>query len=327
MELVEFGPDDTSRLEASLAVRNACDALDAPWEPRLTAHRHAMQMRHSWEGEPGRWFVAYDGDRPVGVGSIHVSDYDNRDLAWFSTQVVPSDRRRGHGVAILRRLEELAAGMGRSLLGIDGWDGEATRGFAAALGYEARSIAVRRVLTLDGAPAAGPAREAALAAAGDYELTRLEGYAGADLLPDLVVLASAINDAPLDDLEYEDEVYSVERVAAYERAQIESGHRFRRVVARHRRTGEPAGHTVVVVDTDEPSLGHQHDTSVLRHHRGHRLGVLLKAEMLCWLAEAEPQLERLFTWNAESNDHMIAVNELLGYRAVGRAVEFQRRAR
>lgn len=327
MELVEFGPDDTPHLEAYLAVRNASDTVDAPWEPRLTAYRQARYMRHSWEGEPGRWFVAYGGGRPIGGGAIHVSNYDNRDLAWFSTQVVPSNRRRGHGAAILRRLEALAAEMGRTLFGIDGWDGEATRGFATALGYEARSIGVRRVLTLDDAPDPGPARDAALTAARDYELVRVDGYAGADLLPDLVVLASAINDAPLDDLEYEDEVYSVERVAAYERAQIESGHRFRRVVARHRPTGEPAGHTVVVVDIDEPSLGHQHDTSVLSHHRGHRLGVLLKAEMLLWLTESEPQLERLFTWNAESNDHMIAVNELLGYRVLGRAVEFQRRAR
>jgi len=30
------------------------------------------------------------------------------------------------------------------------------------------------------------------------------------------------------------------------------------------------------------------------------------------------------TWNAESNDHMIGINEALGYRVMGRAIEFQR---
>ena len=41
--------------------------------------------------------------------------------------------------------------------------------------------------------------------------------------------------------------------------------------------------------------------------------------MMRWLAEQEPQIEAIDTWNAESNDHMIAVNERLGYRVVGRA--------
>ena len=35
--------------------------------------------------------------------------------------------------------------------------------------------------------------------------------------------------------------------------------------------------------------------------------------MLEWLAEAEPQVERVETGNALSNTHMIAVNEALGF--------------
>ena len=46
--------------------------------------------------------------------------------------------------------------------------------------------------------------------------------------------------------------------------------------------------------------------------------------MNIWLREAEPQLETIDTWNAESNDHMIGVNELLGYRVLGREHEYQR---
>jgi hypothetical protein len=30
------------------------------------------------------------------------------------------------------------------------------------------------------------------------------------------------------------------------------------------------------------------------------------------------------TWNAESNDHMIAVNDALGYRIMGREMQFQK---
>jgi hypothetical protein len=64
---------------------------------------------------------------------------------------------------------------------------------------------------------------------------------------------------------------------------------------------------------------------VLQQHRGHRLGLLLKTGMLLWLAEAEPQLGSVDTWNTETNDFMIRVNEQLGYRVMGRGVQYQRR--
>jgi RimJ/RimL family protein N-acetyltransferase len=325
MKLVEFGPDDADHLAAYVRLEAAISAVDCPWEPPLTAYRHAMYMRHSWEGEPGRWFMAYDGPEPVGTASIDVSDYHNLEMAWLSVRVAPAHRRRGHGTAMLASLEELAGEMGRPLLGIDGWDSEATHGFAASGGYERKSAEIRRVQVVREAPDPQPIRDDALQAAVDYELVRLEGYTPDDMLPGLVELTSAINDAPLDDLEWEDEIYSVERVQAYERAQIEAGYRFYRLVARHRATGELAGHTVAEVDVEQPAIGHQHDTTVARAHRGHRLGLLLKAEMMLWLAEAEPQLERIYTFNAESNAHMIAVNERLGYRPMGRVLEFQRR--
>ena len=45
-----------------------------------------------------------------------------------------------------------------------------------------------------------------------------------------------------------------------------------RVVARHRASGQLAGQSIVVVDTDEPAWALQHDTSVVRAHRGHGSG-------------------------------------------------------
>jgi len=46
--------------------------------------------------------------------------------------------------------------------------------------------------------------------------------------------------------------------------------------------------------------------------------------MLRWLATDEPQVRRMDTWNAASNDHMIAINELLGYRVVAHGITWQR---
>jgi hypothetical protein len=59
-------------------------------------------------------------------------------------------------------------------------------------------------------------------------------------------------------------------------------------------------------------------TVVTRPHRGHRLGLLLKVAMLDLLARREPQIRQIVTWNAESNRHMAAINETLGYRVMDR---------
>ena len=67
------------------------------------------------------------------------------------------------------------------------------------------------------------------------------------------------------------------------------------------------------MDPDDPGWGYQLITVVTREHRGHRLGLLLKVAMLELLATTEPRLERISTWNAESNAHMVAVNDALGY--------------
>ncbi len=157
-----------------------------------------------------------------------------------------------------------------------------------------------------------------------YELVRSPRRTPDDELPAVAAMVSAINDAPLDELDVEDEVFTPERVRAYEHANAAREIHLHRLVARHRETGELAGHTVVGVDGERPEIAEQHDTSVVRAHRGHRLGLLLKIEMLRWLREAQPQIATIDTWNAESNDHMIGVNEAVGYRVMGRALAFQR---
>jgi RimJ/RimL family protein N-acetyltransferase len=125
------------------------------------------------------------------------------------------------------------------------------------------------------------------------------------------------------DIEYE--VATEERLRAFEAAQLAMGRRMYRVVVRHTTSGELVGHTLVCVDAEHLWVGWQLDTSVLAAHRGHRLGLRLKLEMLDWLAEVEPQLRTLDTWNAASNAHMIAVNERTGFRLMGRAAAWQLR--
>ena len=85
------------------------------------------------------------------------------------------------------------------------------------------------------------------------------------------------------------------------------------IAAVHDASGELAAMTQLSVDPDSPQWGHQGLTAVTRQHRGHRLGLLVKTAMLDWLAETAPAIERINTGNASANDHMIAVNEVLGF--------------
>jgi RimJ/RimL family protein N-acetyltransferase len=115
----------------------------------------------------------------------------------------------------------------------------------------------------------------------------------------------------------EDEVWDADRVRKRTGSVLRAGHlRGYTVAALHDATGEMAGFTAIVVDPEHPEWAYQMLTAVTRPHRGHRLGLLVKTAMLEWLAEAEPKLERIATGNAAANEHMIAVNETLGYEVI-----------
>jgi GNAT superfamily N-acetyltransferase len=314
------------RVRRFAAVKEAVRATDEPWSHPILASQTAGHIRYGWDGEPSdRYLVSVDGV-DVATGEYETSTYDNQHLAWLTVDVHPDHRRRGHGAAVLAYLMDRARGEGRTSVGGNSWEAAAPRAFAIRHGFDAKSVEINRRQYLEKVDRDDLDRlhDEALAHAGEYELVRRTGATPAAELPAIATMTAAINDAPTDDLDIEDEVFTAERVATYERAQLDQGDRLFRVFARHRGTGELAGQTVVVVEGERPHLAHQHDTSVVRAHRGHRLGVLLKTEMLRWLAEEQPQVETLDTWNAESNDHMVGVNRALGYEIMGRAVAWQR---
>jgi GNAT superfamily N-acetyltransferase len=326
MEITEFAPDDEAAVRCYVEVANAVLAADSPWVHPLTLRGATGLLRHHWDGEPPMPFLATVDGAPVGLAEWQVGFYDNLHLAWLNVEVHPGHRRRGHGSALLDALVERTRSAGRTSLGIDGWQSAATRAFAARHKFELKSVEVnRRLLLADVDPMlVDRLYDDAVATAAAYELVRCSPRTPEDQLDAMATMVASINDAPLDDLDLEDEVFTADRVRAYEHAQAERGHLLHRLVARHRETGELAGQTAVAVDLERPHLAGQHDTSVVREHRGHRLGMLLKTGMLQWLREEQPQVASIDTWNAASNRFMIGVNEELGYRVLGTALAFQR---
>jgi GNAT superfamily N-acetyltransferase len=326
MDIARVDPADPAAIAAYVAVRNAVSAVDAPWLHPMTAPGAVGDLTWGWDGEPDTAYLGLEGDVPVATGTVSTTEYDNLHLAWLGAKVHPDHRRRGLGTEMLEAVLAEARQRGRTSFGTDAWDADGHAAFAARHGFEPKSRAVNRRQFLADVDFAELSRQydEALGLAGDYELVRRAGATPDDELDAVADMTAAINDAPTDDLDIEDEAFPPERIRAYESAQESRGHRLYRVLARHRGTRALAGHSVVVVDGERPELAEQHDTSVLGAHRGHRLGLLLKGDMNLWLREAEPQLVTVDTWNAESNAHMIGVNELLGYRAMGREIEYQR---
>jgi GNAT superfamily N-acetyltransferase len=326
IDVVELSADAPAHVEGIVELRNAIREHEATWALPVTVGTIQGWMRHGWDLEPGRYIGGFHGDRLVALGVVHTSEWDNLDLAWLDTSVHPAARGNGHGRAMADHVEQLALRMGRHKVGADASEGTSGVEFIGRRGYAHASTAVnrRQHLAEVSMDKVETLHEEAAAAASAYELVRIVGRTPEEMLEDVAVMSAAINDAPLDDLEIEDEVYSPQRIRDYETAIERRGERLYRLLVRHRETGELAGHTVVAVEGERPEIGHQHDTSVMRSHRGHRLGLLLKTGMNLWLSGTEPQLQVIDTWNAESNDHMIAVNEALGYRPMTRELQFQR---
>lgn len=327
VEIRRVDPDDTAAVRAFVDVANAVSTADAPWMPARTVHGTAGALRYGWDLEPSTAYLASVDGETVAVGSHKTSERDNRHLALMSVDVHPAHRRQGHGTALADALTERIRDLGRTTILSQAWDGvPGGAEFARGRGFVQASVAVNRAQHL---PDVDPTlvdriHAESAAAAADYELVRMPAIAPEEERAALAEMVAAINDAPTDDLDLEDEVFDADRVHAYESAHRDRGIRLHRLVARHRSTGGLAGQTVVAVDDEMPWLGDQHDTSVVRAHRGHRLGAFLKTGMLLWLREDEPDVEWVHTWNAESNDLMIAVNEQLGYRVLGRELEFQK---
>ena len=120
-------------------------------------------------------------------------------------------------------------------------------------------------------------------------------------------------DAPQGDLDEPAEEWTIERLDDWER-EVEEGPRFMvTAAAEHVPSGDLVGFTQLMVARDATRPVDQDDTIVLKEHRGHRLGMLLKTANLQHLEEVAPGHPSVLTWNAEENRPMLDVNEAVGF--------------
>ncbi len=319
--------DDTSGVAELTDLHEASRLHDAPYLHRQSLEMVAADLRWNHDQEPSEHYVARVGGRLAGFGALYISNWDNLDVAWLQGAVHPDFRRSGIASMLIEHVHDRCLELGRPSVGSDAWDGTSGIPFLEAHGYAKKSQAILRRQELSSL-AEGQVEgmhALALERSGDYELLYFDGPLPEEIVEDYCRMASSINDAPLDDLELEDDDYNPERTRKVEEAQQGRNRDHLRIAARHRETGELGGHTELVVERWDPTVAYQFDTAVAPGHRGHRLGLLLKAAMVQWLRERNPEVRTVDTWNAESNGYMIQVNEQLGYRVVARELQFQRR--
>lgn len=330
--------------------------FDESVRTQLAAHRPSPMRRRLL-------LAARRGDAIVGVATARLPLLDNTRSAYVHVTVAPRARRSGVGRRLYAAMEQAVAAEGRTTLlaetehpgrqpvpgggpapaagaaaPADAAAGltpgsaagsvprDAATGFALAAGFSLEQVERVSRLDLAGGRPTRAQLEAAVAEAGsDYAVEFWQGACPEETVAGYAYLKQRMStDAPMADLDLEEERWDAARVREAERRIAAMGARELVSAVRHLASGTLVGHTVLMVFDAVPAAAFQDDTLVLRGHRGHRLGTVLKAANLLRLYGEVPAVERIWTWNAVENRHMLDINEALGFRAVGASGEWQK---
>jgi RimJ/RimL family protein N-acetyltransferase len=198
---------------------------------------------------------------------------------------------------------------------------------AAGLGATEALVNIRRELrlaTLDRVHLESMLKELRDGPCAPYELVSWVDTCPGHLVDGAAMLVPRVmNDSPRGDLDVEDEVWDAARFREYESMFVARQRHQLATAAIERSTGRFVAFTDLNVPFSDTRVVSQYGTVVEPDHRGHRLGLAVKTANLVNLLDAYPDAESIQTYNAGANEHMIAVNEALGFRAVERSSHWQ----
>ena len=274
------------RAENDADLAGWCDVWTAI-TPREPASLDKVKRR--LERQPERlYLVAEVAGRIVGAGFAGPSQ--SRERTGLAVRVLPEQRRRGLGSALLDRLLSHARGLGPDRVSgmVDEDDTQSVawvqrRGFAE---YDRQIELSRQIQAVEEAGSPPPGIEIA-----ELGEEHLEGaYAVAvECFPDMPI-TPAIPAPPYEEW-LEEEVPGPVTFVALDQARV-------------------VGYAALLDRVD--GLAEHGLTAVLRSHRGRGIATALKRAQLRWAAEHG--YRELATWTQEGNAAMQAVNLKLGYR-------------
>lgn len=309
----ELDPEDPEVQALLLPVLRACHAADFVGhpEPGLGLLRTLIAPRGDG---PGALLGTFDADGTlVNYGKVAHSDVQTPTLAFGIVHTLPSHRRRGHGSALVTRLKAWAAAEGCDRFVLGGPVGAGGESFAPRHGGRVTSTDRRSVLDLTGIDHGQYAEWARPSAKNDgYRTVTWVTHAPEELAASYARAGAAIHDAPHEGVEFSEYKTDVAHLRTREAAWAAIGLRVHTLAA-VAPDGEIAGYTQVFVYDDTMPLASVGDTAVVAAHRGHGLGLRMKAEMSLRMLELEPQLDQITTWNDDTNRHMLGINIQMGY--------------
>lgn len=280
-----------------------------------------------------------EAGRPLATASVQMPLKDNEQLGYLFLSWVPGGSCEGEAYAALwAQAQPIFDHGGRQV--IHSWAMHPVadvgqghlepRSGSGRLGRDDRAAWLERTgfrleqvelaSTLDVTPTALTAAREILAATSTapYLLQSWTGATPPELRAGMAWLRSRMSvDAPGADLDYEEEQWDEAQILALDQRREDVGRLTVTTVALHSGSGNPVAYTEIAHPRDRPAVAIQDDTLVHGDHRGHRLGLLIKATALLELAQAAPTVKRIHTWNAAENTHMLAINARLGFRQVG----------
>lgn len=297
----------------------------------------ADRLLASWSDPhaPHRLFVVREAGAIVARGMIEGVLDDPTGACWVDVRVHPDAEGRGIGRALSDHVETAARDDGHShgIVYVVSPDGPGERlvpptgqgslpagnrevRFLLQRGYRLEQVvrASRLGLPFDPDELRARIRLARERTGDEYRVHRWAGRSPERFLGDMAVLFTRMStDAPQAGLEEPEDVWTAERVAEHEERNESDESVMITAAVEHVGPGRLVGFTQLNVPTDATRAATQDDTLVLREHRGHALGMLLKLENLEQLEQDFPGRPSIITWNADENRHMLAVNEALGF--------------
>jgi GNAT superfamily N-acetyltransferase len=304
-------------------VLHATDLERWPDRPGWQRPEIYNQATDATEATPLRLFLARDADgHPVGTGGLGLPRLENQTHAYLEVRVLPEARRRHVGRSIVEAATMAARSAGRAELGgrteVPTRSGfvDASVPFAEALGFSVGQHVALRQLSVPLPPARTAALESdARAHPAGYSMLTFHDRWPDEHMEDRCELARRMStDIPMGELELDEEIWDAARVRAMEAALAAMNRSKVSTSARHEESGRLVGYSEIAVPLGAPESVWQHDTLVMREHRGHGLGFALKVANLAALMSAHPAVRRISTFNAAENEHMIAVNEDIGFK-------------
>ncbi|MGW5556391.1 N-acetyltransferase family protein [Micromonospora sp. NPDC003944] len=332
--IAPFDGADRASVDEAYRIGAAVNDADLPDFPPSCRRRFDALFHTPMPGTRSLWALARLDGVPAGYLQLDLPQLDNPDNATAELMVRPELRRRGVGRALHEYGVRLLREHGRKrvvAMAVSALPGGPDRSgaggaFAAAIGAQPALAEVRRRLDV------GEIDRVALRAALAEARPRAEGYHSVcwqgttpqEYVTDVAYLdGRLLMDAPMGDVQWEPEQVDAERIRGNERALDARGRRRYHLGMRHEASGRLVAWTLLDVGASADWHAFQQITIVDPAHRGHRLGLIAKAENLHHLLTHEPAVQVIDTFNAASNSYMVAINEQLGFRQVDAWTDWQ----